>query len=764
MSTALWDPFMITQLPRLPSKGGLGSSCTIAHIDSMLSMQFDVGVSGSYIGSYITKPTPKMIWSYSLSPQSRVDCLDSFTFDESADKDESKLFVAGINERKKSSMRIISYGRSKSESEDDKNTTESLSAYNEEERNTVEPEGLREVRSKDVSLKEDLIGLRISKDGNNVYTVSKKGRICIWELKVEDEITEKVIYELEPTKKRNLIYHCFISPEELQIEKSENIEHLLLTVEDNGGLLNVGLYAIDKTSVLELSQSVIELNISDNAQFCFDPSGKLLILENDQDLTLQVYSVPFAKKLRTIELINAFSTEPQEQPISIAAVSTNRVLISKGSTIALVDIQFEALLGSIDLYPKSKNSNGLKFPRTATIQSCVKVKGNSLRTRDTFALVLLKSPKDNFTSLQHLSVDVGLGKLTNVLGRGIKKAEKPASKFAGFPTLVNKSEFKSSAKESNSLQTRSRQSSTLTAKMYDTLQTLKSKKKYQELETHLVNFLKNIDETESSEPIPQQQPFMVYEADQDRVVDPEFIRQVLLLLLDFKDNRLQLPNYEVENSLTYLLTHPLFPPELVPGLLQSLTEAPRLMRQAIVTCPNIPCGDLIELLSAVADEEVFKDIIARLLEDFSNETITQETAKMLKKNVAIDLDGIISRILKLNYGYEILNNFIDSDGLVLSLHYSKNQTQLENLIAKTQAKVDALVTDTQLLTLVNQSLSITEQSRKKKQKKRKDVDINNTSIVEETTNLDSLLQLAPGSMKKDDSRRIPLYSVEKLNI
>ncbi|KAG7883864.1 hypothetical protein KL938_002449 [Ogataea parapolymorpha] len=761
MSVALWDPFMVTQLPRLPSKTSAASPCVISNIESPLSTQFDFGVSGSFIGTYITKPTPKLIWSYSLSPQARVECLDSFTFEEAADREESRLFLAGINERKKSYMRIITYGRLKNESEDDKNTSESLSLYNEEERNTVEPEGLKEVRTKYVVLKEDLIGIKLSSNGRNAYTLSKNGSICIWAIKLEDEIEEGVIFELESGKKRDIIYHCFISTEELQIERSENVESLLLTVEQSTGGLSVRVYAIEGSRVLEISDSMVELHTSDSAQFCYDPAGKLLILENDEKMTLHVYSIPFTRKLKQIELIRIFDKEFPEQPISICPASTNRVLVSKGSTISLVDIQFEALLGSIDLYAKSKE-NTSKPPRTATLQTCVTVKGNSLKSRETFALVLLKSPKDNFTSLQYISVDVGLGRLSNVLGKGIKSSSQ--TKFAGYPALVNKSEFKSSTKENSSLQTRASQLSSAAKHVFKTLEQLKKDGRFDELETQLVGYLKNIDEADVAGSKLQQQPFMVYEADKDRVVDPEFVRQALLLLFEVKDGSLQLPVYVAENSLTYLLTHPLFPAEYTPGLLKTLMESPRLMRQAIVTCPNIPCCDLIELLSLVADEEVFKDIISRLLEEFSSDTITQETAKMLKNGAAVDLDAIIARILKLNYGYQILNNFIDSDGLVLSLHYSKNQTQLSKLIAKTQKKVDALVTDTQLLTLVTQSLSIAEHTTKKKHKKRKDVEINNSSIVEETTNLDSLLPLGNGLAKKDHGRRIPIYSVEKLNI
>ncbi|GME70625.1 unnamed protein product [[Candida] boidinii] len=156
----------------------------------------------------------------------------------------------------------------------------------------------------------------------------------------------------------------------------------------------------------------------------------------------------------------------------------------------------------------------------------------------------------------------------------------------------------------------------------------------------------------------------------------------------------------------------------------------------------------------------------------------------------------------MNYGYEVLNSFIDSNGLVLSLQYSKNEKQLETLINKTNKKINSLNFDTQLLTFVNQSLLLSEQQlidQKKNKKKLKNKNkkklnskssSNNNSaslngnansttsdIINISTNkLDLLLDIsdkpthfdaATNSISGNDSSnssKIPQYSIERLVI
>ena len=63
----LYDQYMITTLPRTPDLE-LSDKVVVSTIKSIDTSIIDIGVSKSTISSHITKPTPKLLWSYSLNP------------------------------------------------------------------------------------------------------------------------------------------------------------------------------------------------------------------------------------------------------------------------------------------------------------------------------------------------------------------------------------------------------------------------------------------------------------------------------------------------------------------------------------------------------------------------------------------------------------------------------------------------------------------------------------------------------------------------
>lgn len=126
-----------------------------------------------------------------------------------------------------------------------------------------------------------------------------------------------------------------------------------------------------------------------------------------------------------------------------------------------------------------------------------------------------------------------------------------------------------------------------------------------------------------------------------------------------------------------------------------------------------------------------------------------------------------------------MNSFIDSNGLVLSLHYSNDQSQLDNLIKQTQFKVESLIEDTQLLTLINQALSNTDKensnNNKKKNKKKSNVqngstftsDVKTTQDIEvEMNKLDMMLNVGgkDSQFTKNVVTKVSPYTIDKLNI
>ena len=68
----------------------------------------------------------------------------------------------------------------------------------------------------------------------------------------------------------------------------------------------------------------------------------------------------------------------------------------------------------------------------------------------------------------------------------------------------------------------------------------------------------------------------------------------------------------------YLLTNPLFPIRFTLGLIElfSVTGNTTLLRQAINTCPNIPCRDLLDQLVNEENKETLLDLINRIIGEF----------------------------------------------------------------------------------------------------------------------------------------------------
>lgn len=167
-----------------------------------------------------------------------------------------------------------------------------------------------------------------------------------------------------------------------------------------------------------------------------------------------------------------------------------------------------------------------------------------------------------------------------------------------------------------------------------------------------------------------------YYTEKDKVVDSKFIKSIVSHI--FKQNELP------ERAMTYLLTHPLFP--TIDGLLSLLRSKPRLLRQAIVTA-NVSIKELNQELNTTENDEIFKDIITRLLE-FPKDKLNFK-----------DLDSfkIVERIISLDYGYELISLLIDASGLF---------TWSDDLIIKLQEvlskKIEALDSGSNALAVIEQ--------------------------------------------------------------
>lgn len=179
-----------------------------------------------------------------------------------------------------------------------------------------------------------------------------------------------------------------------------------------------------------------------------------------------------------------------------------------------------------------------------------------------------------------------------------------------------------------------------------------------------------------------------YYTENDRfIVDQDFLMQVIDLILN---------NYKFDGiephpkTLTYLLTHPFYPVSKTIGILNRFKEEPRLYKQVIVTCPNLPLNELLTELFSIKNTELLMDISLRILKDYTKESIKQELKKLPKLeihnfikfivefNQENDIDSLITPQL-----FQLISLVIDSIGLfALDTEHLKKLSEYINTMIK----------------------------------------------------------------------------------
>ncbi|ODV96085.1 hypothetical protein PACTADRAFT_2386 [Pachysolen tannophilus NRRL Y-2460] len=799
---SILDPYSITGLPRISttsSDDGFSSLCAISEISNKDTPFIDLAIDGSIIGTYILRPTPKLVWSFAISPITVVDCLDSFNTVEDGESDK---VVVCVSERKKKFFILIE--KLKTDSDD------------------------INVKSEKILITgKKIIGLKFSNNGDSFYSISENGQVGLYDFKFEGDETKKIdpISFIEGTSKTSkVLFHKFMkTSQSLDIAKAEGY---LLSLEYSNKNFNFKVYALlNDKNILEMSNSTLsslsKLNL-DSLKIIYDPSGNLIILDII-NYNLFCFKIPTGELMKKISLANKLSNFPQNREITLLVPAPNRLLLAINNTIFLIELKHEAIL---DTYTTSSPSSVL------ALLQCPFVKGNSLNTKESNFFVLNKNMKNGSVSLKNFSIDVGYGNLADCLGKGINRVTEYSddkvffqNEVKAFTDLIKIDSNKAQLQEEDTI---------ASGELYQLYCFLKESAlsadvarwesifvPYMKTSTKSFESLRNEIKDSSLHKIDnQKQDFKIFELENDRIIDSKFIYKIVSLIFKRgEDGKLALynSNFVPEATLTYLLTHPLFPTEFTKGLLQSLNRFPRLIRQAIVTCPNLSCLELIQQLDLIENNEIFKDLVVRLVEEYSSEKITQETMKIMNSNNqansettnngSFDLDKIIGKIIRLNFGFEILNSFIDSNGLILSLHYSKNESNLEKFINKIDYKINSLLVNSQLLTLVNQSLinanelspeignnTYIKKSKKTKKNKKKAEQAQELKRLEQNTNqtpltiseninetkmrLESMLTIDKkndhhGGLFKNNTinggsgsfdKKVPSYSVEKLII
>lgn len=280
--------------------------------------------------------------------------------------------------------------------------------------------------------------------------------------------------------------------------------------------------------------------------------------------------------------------------VSIKPISSNRVLITSNSTIFLVDLLHNAIL----------SEKQLKNVKTVQLLSCGVIAGNSEDNKKTLALgVSTKHGENPTSSLDVINVDVGTGTLKDSMGKGflLNPKQKLQKLFDDEENDDEEAELPFPQYE-------------------EILKQLGSCKKQENFD---MVFFKKLSLKKE------------YYTESDRFLnDIEFLVKVIDIL--FKNFQ-----HDYPKALTYLLTHPLFPPVHTKGLLEKLKSNPRLFKQTIVTCPTLPLDDLLNQLFNITNTELCYDLSLRVLQDYSKESIKTAIKKVQKVDITNLLDMII---------------------------------------------------------------------------------------------------------------------------
>lgn len=696
--TSLRDLYSVAVLPRIPDLG-LHERVSVPSAIDTNSNSIDVGISRSVIATYVLRPTPRLIWSYPLSPLTVVECLEV----EEKSSDE-KLYVAGVSELKRFKLIVIH--------RDNEN-----------------------VKTSEVTLKKKPKGILVR--DSLVYIVLEDGSFELYRrLGVS---LEKVPVQIPATPSGTLEFATFITEHDFG---SENI--FSLCVISNKGNVTVLLRSIDNELVYEVKRA----NISGAKAAKYSYFAGLLYqlnLDHKSNETITSYSILNFNMKGSIDVSSIIPKDDTSDSIELRSPAPERLLLSTSTLIKLINYKFESCLYSYD------------YVNQVSLLHVAPVKGNSSKHSETRALYLEVDQKQNNIKLSIVSIDVGMNNLRECLGKSL--LPKGQDHFKGLPHIID-----------GNLAEKAKVLSKEIDEVYKFLYGCRKDDDLAKWEKVLVPFLKNkpwLDIQKNINDKSKFNEFLVFDVEKDRSVESSFIHKVLDLILD--DEKRFIPEF----SLTYLLTHPLFPYEHASSILSVLQdlEKPRLLRQAVMTCPGIPIKELALQLTNES-QEIFNDVVYRLVNEFTISQITHALRQiLLSTDNEFNLDLILTNLVNsdtVNCWY-LVHSIIDVGGL-----FNWPDDTIKSLITIIDSKMDVVTQNNYNLTLVNQTLLINESLKKLNKKKsttRKSADGDILDYNSEQLNqLNAMLSINDTSSKKlkDESmeitKKVASYSIDKLVI
>ncbi|CCE63057.1 hypothetical protein TPHA_0D04230 [Tetrapisispora phaffii CBS 4417] len=423
-----------------------------------------------------------------------------------------------------------------------------------------------------------VVGIKINKEDKTIVVTLGNGFIQIFDFKLKLLNSVNTSYD-------NIYFS------EHFVENKKSFAIILSTIE--GNKLSYKLYELfgqDKTSIKELSSTILEDIQCKDSKISYQ-FGKLYRLYKNQ---MFVYSLPQCQLVDTITLPQI--DLKKSQAISFKPVSNNRILLTVDNKIFILDLVHRAtlaerVLGHVKMFQ--------------LLKSVVIETNDASNNHKTIAIgVSVKNGPSPITALEIINANVGTGTLKDSLGNSFDVSKSFKSNilqplFTDDANLVKRHDFKYEA----------------------ILKKLSSTE----------NDIKKFDDIFFGDLYIQQN----YYTDNERFIfDVTFLSDVIDLI--FKNFQKEYPS-----ALTFLLTHPLFPIHQTKNLLLKLREHPRLFKQAVVTCPNLPIDELLTELFSITNGELSVDISLRILQDYTKDSIKLELKNLNKIDIQNFIDFVI---------------------------------------------------------------------------------------------------------------------------
>lgn len=722
---SLGETFTLTELPRIPD---LPLSARVVVPESQRNISFDetetldLGISKLIFSSYVLKPTPKLVWSYPLSPSTVIDSMDI----------KESLYLIGTTERKKSKLLLV--------------------------HRTIEAS-----HGSELSIPAPATAIKFCAGG--AYILLHSGALKFVSFNSDEGVflPESNLTEAVPSgiatrgnRSQQVIYHTFITNHSFS-HRNDLLLHVTTAPKLND--ITYTLIALDGAKSFEI-YLITKTKKSKNTTFSY--SDGILYQFNHDTTELSSHNLMKPQDaIKTHKLSALLKDYSEDELISLTSVAPERLLISYRSLVYLINFKYGSLLSEHTNH--SGNQVYLVFG--------LGVKGISGNLRNSYALYLNLEHSLKTCKMKLIQVDVGLNNLSESLGKAINIQSN--DRWSGLPSIKDED-----------LEVSNREQFTKMEVVFAKLEKAKVAQNSDKFDDILLKFLKQADNIQKfpkfSFALDRAVDHRFIELvlslilTLDEQDDVQFVHENLV------------PTKTLAYLLTHPLFPVSYTKGLLVLLssleeTDLLKRAIQLCKTITIDELMIELINLTEVSDEISSEgdsadaefvaEFLKVTIDRLIKDHALARITTKLLEKLNNDFEIDnkkLERMLEVLINLNTNnsWTLTQAVIDVGGL-----FNWKVPTISALSDIIDLKIDALTQNSYNLTLTNQAILAVEQLLNKKKKKGGQHVVDNIhEITSQRVQLDAILTMSNNTSNKklmvdegiELAKQIPSYSKERL--